>query len=132
MSPLLPEPRPAILTAPVSLPSRPIGYPRPHDRLAPRRHALPARHPRRDRPARARLRGCRPRPPRPGAGRDPPLDAVLAAARAAVPGDVVSVDLKHDEGHWLYKLRILGADGKRRTVKVDAGSLKILDEDDDD
>jgi len=61
-----------------------------------------------------------------------PLDAVLAAARAAVPGDVVSVDLKHDDGHWLYKLRILGADGKRRTVKVDAGSLKILDEDDDD
>lgn len=61
-----------------------------------------------------------------------PLDAVLAAARSAVPGDVVSVDLKHDEGHWLYKLRILGADGKRRTVKVDAGTLRILDEDDDD
>jgi uncharacterized membrane protein YkoI len=61
-----------------------------------------------------------------------PLDAVLAAARAAVPGDVVSVDLKHDEGHWLYKLRILGADGKRRTVKVDAGTLKILDDDDED
>ena len=61
-----------------------------------------------------------------------PLDAVLAAARAAVPGDVVSVDHKHDDGRWLYKLRILGADGKRRTVKVDAGTLKILDEDDDD
>jgi uncharacterized membrane protein YkoI len=61
-----------------------------------------------------------------------PLDAVLEAARAAVPGDVVSVDLRHDEGRWLYKLRILGADGKRRTVKVDAGTLKILDEDDDD
>jgi len=44
----------------------------------------------------------------------------------------VSVDLKHDDGRWLYKLRILGADGKRRTVKVDAGTLKILDEDDDD
>lgn len=61
-----------------------------------------------------------------------PLDAVLRAAREAVPGDVVAVDLKHDDGHWLYKLRILAADGKRRTVKVDAGSLKILDEDDDD
>ncbi|KQS84037.1 peptidase [Methylobacterium sp. Leaf361] len=61
-----------------------------------------------------------------------PLDVVLAAARSAVPGDVVSVDLKRDDGHWLYKLRILGPDGKRRTVKVDAGTLKILDEDDDD
>ncbi|MDP4003760.1 PepSY domain-containing protein [Methylobacterium sp. NEAU K] len=61
-----------------------------------------------------------------------PLDAVLRAAREAVPGDVVAVDLKHDDGHWLYKLRILGADGKRRTLKIDAGSLRILDEDDDD
>ena len=61
-----------------------------------------------------------------------PLDEVLRAARAAVPGDVVAVDLKRDDGQWLYKLRILGPDGKRRSVKVDAGSLKILDEDDDD
>lgn len=61
-----------------------------------------------------------------------PLDEVLSAARAAVPGDVVAVDLKHDDGRWLYKLRILGSDGKRRSVKVDARSLRILDEDDDD
>ena len=61
-----------------------------------------------------------------------PLDEVLRAARAAVPGDVVAVDLKRDDGQWLYRLRILGADGKRRSVKVDAGSLKMLDEDDDD
>ncbi len=44
----------------------------------------------------------------------------------------MAVDLKRDDGQWLYKLRILGAEGKRRSVKVDAGSLKILDEDDDD
>ena len=61
-----------------------------------------------------------------------PLDEILHAAREAVPGDVVSVDLKRDDGRWRYKLRILGADGKRRTVKVDAGSAKILDDDDDD
>ncbi len=61
-----------------------------------------------------------------------PLDEVLSAARAAVPGDVVAVDLKHDDGRWLYKLRILGSDGKRRSVKVDARSLRLLDEDDDD
>ncbi|MFC6391830.1 PepSY domain-containing protein [Methylorubrum zatmanii] len=61
-----------------------------------------------------------------------PLDAVLAAARAAVPGDVVALDLKRDDGHWLYKLRILGQDGRRRDVKIDASSLKLLDVDDDD
>ncbi|MCJ2113509.1 peptidase [Methylobacterium sp. E-025] len=61
-----------------------------------------------------------------------PLDEVLRAARAAVPGDVVALDLKHHDGHWLYKLRILGADSKRRDVKVDAQSLQIIDRDDDD
>ena len=61
-----------------------------------------------------------------------PLDEILRVVRAAAPGDVVSVDLKHDEGRWLYKLRVLSADGKRRTIKVDAGSAKILDDDDDD
>ena len=61
-----------------------------------------------------------------------PLEEVLRAARTAVPGDVVSVDLKRHDGRWLYKLRILDADGKRRTVKVEARTLKILDEDDDD
>lgn len=61
-----------------------------------------------------------------------PLDDVLRAARAAVPGDVVALDLKHDDGRWLYKLRILGPDSKRRDVKVDAQSLRILDKDDDD
>ncbi|MEH3116474.1 MAG: PepSY domain-containing protein [Methylorubrum populi] len=61
-----------------------------------------------------------------------PLDAVLAAARAAVPGDVVALDLKRDDGRWLYKLRILGSDGRRRDVKIDARSLKLLDVDDDD
>lgn len=61
-----------------------------------------------------------------------PLDDVLRAARTAVPGDVVAVDLKRNDGRWLYKLRILGPDGKRRTVKVEARTLKILDEDDDD
>ncbi len=61
-----------------------------------------------------------------------PLDAVLAAAKTAVPGDVVAVDLKHDDGRWLYKLRIIGADGRRRDVKIDARSLKVIDDDDDD
>ncbi|MFG5119104.1 PepSY domain-containing protein [Methylorubrum sp. POS3] len=61
-----------------------------------------------------------------------PLDAVLAAAKTAVPGDVVAVDLKRDDGRWLYKLRILSPDGRRRDVKIDAGSLKVIDDDDDD
>lgn len=61
-----------------------------------------------------------------------PLDEILRAAREALPGEVVALDLKRDSGRWLYKLRILGPDGKRRRLKIDAGSLRILDRDDDD
>ncbi|GJD81186.1 PepSY domain-containing protein [Methylobacterium gregans] len=61
-----------------------------------------------------------------------PLEEVLSAARAAAPGDVVALDLKRSDGRWYYKLRILGTDGKRRTLKVDAASLRILDRDEDD
>ena len=61
-----------------------------------------------------------------------PLDEVLRAVRDKAPGDVVSLDLKRDDGRWLYKLRILGTDGRRRDVKIDASSLKLLDVDDDD
>ena len=45
---------------------------------------------------------------------------------------MVALDLKRDDGRWFYKLRILGTDGKRRTLKVDAASLRILDKDEDD
>jgi uncharacterized membrane protein YkoI len=61
-----------------------------------------------------------------------PLDQVLAAARKAVPGDVVAVELKRKRNIWLYELKILTAAGKRREVKIDAGSLAILEEEDDD
>jgi uncharacterized membrane protein YkoI len=60
-----------------------------------------------------------------------PLDEILAAARKAVPGEVVKLDLKRDDGRWLYKLKILSPEGKRREVKVDAKSLAILEDDDD-
>lgn len=61
-----------------------------------------------------------------------PLDQVLAAVRAAVPGDVVAVKLKSKKKAWIYSLKVLTPAGKRRDVKIDAGSLSILDADDDD
>lgn len=61
-----------------------------------------------------------------------PLDQVLAAIRAVVPGDVVALDLKRKKGRWRYEIKILTPAGKRREVKVDATTLAILDGDDDD
>ncbi|GEO99713.1 PepSY domain-containing protein [Methylobacterium haplocladii] len=60
------------------------------------------------------------------------LDEILAAARKAVPGDVVALELKRKDERWLYEIKILTAEGKRREVKVDASSLAILGQEDDD
>ena len=61
-----------------------------------------------------------------------PLDEVLKAASAAVPGEVVKLELKRDDGAFRYKLKILTPQGRRREVKIDAATLKILETEDDD
>lgn len=61
-----------------------------------------------------------------------PLDQVLAAVRTAVPGEVVAVELKRKKERWYYELKVLTTPGKRREVKIDAKTLVIFDQDDDD
>ncbi len=56
-----------------------------------------------------------------------PLDQVLDAARKQLPGDVVKVELEHDDGRWIYEIKILTTAGKRREVEIDAKSLKVLE-----
>jgi uncharacterized membrane protein YkoI len=42
---------------------------------------------------------------------------------------VVSVELEHDDGRWVYEIKILTATGKRREVEIDARSLQVLEVD---
>jgi uncharacterized membrane protein YkoI len=56
-----------------------------------------------------------------------PLNQVLDAARKALPGDVVKVELDQDDGRWTYEIKILTAAGERREVEIDASSLQILE-----
>jgi len=56
-----------------------------------------------------------------------PLDQVLDAARKALPGDVVKIELDHDDGRWIYEIKILTAAGERREVEIDARSLQVLE-----
>ena len=56
-----------------------------------------------------------------------PLDQVLAAARKALPGEVVKVELERDDGRWIYEIKVLTAEGERREVEIDAQSLAVLE-----
>jgi len=48
------------------------------------------------------------------------LGSVLKRAAADTPGDVVGIDLVQRDGIWVYRLDILGADGHKRIVEMNA------------
>lgn len=54
-----------------------------------------------------------------------PLDKVMAAVRDSVGGDIVGVELEHDDT-WIYEFKVLQADGRIVEVRVDAASARIL------
>lgn len=60
-----------------------------------------------------------------------PLPRILALARARVPGEVVKIELEHDDGRLIYEIKILTADGRMREVKLDARSGALIEIEDD-
>lgn len=54
------------------------------------------------------------------------LANILDVVRAKAPGDVVAVDLIRKANRWVYRFQVVDADGRRRTVDVDAGAGVIM------
>ena len=50
------------------------------------------------------------------------LADIMAIVRARAPGEIVAVDLIRAGGKWIYRFQVVAADGRRRTVDVDAGA----------
>ena len=49
-----------------------------------------------------------------------------------VPGDVIEVELDHDDDHgWEYEVKVLTANGRVREVKLDARSGMVRKIEDD-
>jgi uncharacterized membrane protein YkoI len=61
-----------------------------------------------------------------------PLAEILAAASATVPGDIVEVELEREHGRWVYELKVIAPDGRRREVLVDAATGTVLEHEEDD
>ncbi len=61
-----------------------------------------------------------------------PLEAVLEAARARVDGVLVGLELEHEDGVWVYELKLLTDDGRLMEVEVDARSATVLEVEDED
>lgn len=56
------------------------------------------------------------------------LSSILEIVRAQAPGDIVAVDLIRKANKWVYRFQVVGADGRRKTVDVDAGAGVIMRE----
>lgn len=54
-----------------------------------------------------------------------PLDEILATVTSRYPGRVLDVDLQRGR-QWVYRVKLLGHDGRVRYVFVDARTNRIL------
>lgn len=59
------------------------------------------------------------------------LPRILALAHQRVKGDVVKVELEHEEGRLLYEIKILTGNGRVREVKLDARTGALIEIEDD-
>jgi uncharacterized membrane protein YkoI len=55
-----------------------------------------------------------------------PLSAVLKAVRDKVPGEIIEIELDREDKGWVYEVKVLTSNGRRKKVDVDAHSLDIL------
>lgn len=55
-----------------------------------------------------------------------PLQVVLDRLGPAHAGQVLDVELEHEDGAWVYELRILKADGQLIKIEVDAKTAAVL------
>ena len=61
-----------------------------------------------------------------------PLGKVLPIVQQQVPGDVIEVELDHDDDHgWEYEIKVLTANGRVRELKLDArnGMVRKIEDD---
>lgn len=60
------------------------------------------------------------------------LEDILAKLKRDTPGDVVGIDLTRAGDRWVYRFQVIGADGRRSIVDVDAGSVQASGQGSDD
>lgn len=49
-----------------------------------------------------------------------PLKTVLETVRQSCPGEVAGIELEHENGRWLYEIKIISPRGVMKEVRLDA------------
>lgn len=61
-----------------------------------------------------------------------PLARIMEIATREVPGDIIEVELEHDDGQLIYEVEVLTSTGLVRQVEIDARTGAVLDVEDED
>ena len=61
-----------------------------------------------------------------------PLTRIMSIAQGAVPGEIIEIELEHDDGRLIYEVKILARTGRVREVEIDARSGAVLSVEDED
>jgi len=56
-----------------------------------------------------------------------PLQVIMAAVRARFPGEVIAIETERHGVQIVYEVKILGDDGRRRKIVIDAHSLNMME-----
>lgn len=56
-----------------------------------------------------------------------PLEQVLNAVRAEMPGDIIGLQLEKEHGVWVYEFKIVDPSGQMREIYVDAKTAQVLE-----
>jgi uncharacterized membrane protein YkoI len=56
-----------------------------------------------------------------------PLEEVLTEARKTINGDIVEIEFEKDDGRFIYEIEYVSRDGQLMEMKIDAKSLAVLE-----
>lgn len=60
------------------------------------------------------------------AGEVMPLQNLLEQVQRSHPGEVLEVELEHEDGRWVYELKLLRTGGRLVRLDVDAKTARVL------
>jgi uncharacterized membrane protein YkoI len=66
------------------------------------------------------------------AGEVLPLPTVLERIQRSHPGQVLALELEHEDGRWIYELKLLQPGGRLLKLEVDARTAQVLEPRDKD
>ena len=61
-----------------------------------------------------------------------PLEEILAEARKTIDGDIVEIEFEKEDGRLIYEIEYVRRDGQLMEMKIDAKSLVVIENDEED